>query len=83
MLATLRQQLSPTTTALPWSTSMSESQKKTVTQFIVETESIRLTNWFIRTAWKTCACLIALTTRLFASIFLAIARTYQRNRFRW
>jgi hypothetical protein len=62
---------------------MPDSRKDPVTQFIVETESIRLTNWFIRTTWKTAACLVALTTRLFASIVLAIAAIHQRNRFRW
>jgi hypothetical protein len=62
---------------------VSEPQKKTAAQFITETESIRLTNWFIRTTWKTGALIVALTARLFASIFLAIARIFQRNRSRW
>ena len=62
---------------------MPDSRKGPITHLIVETESVRLTNWSIRTAWKTGACLIALGARLFASIFLAIARIFQRNRFRW
>ena len=60
-----------------------DSRKDPVIQFISETESIRLTNWFIRITWKTAAFVVALTARLFASVFLTIARLYQRNRFRW
>jgi hypothetical protein len=62
---------------------LSDSRRDPVIRFIAGTESVRLTNWFIRTTWKTAACLVVLTTRLFASIFLAIARIFQRNRFRW
>jgi hypothetical protein len=62
---------------------MSDSKKNPITKFIVETESVRLTNWSIRTAWKTSVGLIALTTRLSTSIFLASVRVSQRNRFRW
>ena len=49
-----------------------ESRKGLVTRFIVENESIRLTNG-----------LIALTTRVLASGVYGIARVYQRNRSRW
>ena len=49
-----------------------ESNKSLVTWFIVENESIRLTNG-----------LIALTTRVLTSGVRGIARVYQRNRSRW
>jgi hypothetical protein len=62
---------------------MSDSIKDPITRFIVPTETVRLTNWSIRTTWKTSAGLIALTTRLFASSVLAIVRSSQRKRFRW
>jgi hypothetical protein len=58
---------------------MSDRRKNPVTQFFVETESVRLTNWSLRIA----AGLIALTMRLFTSIFLAVVRMAQRNRRRW
>jgi hypothetical protein len=54
---------------------MSDRRKDPVIQFFVETESVRLTNWSIRIA----AGLIALTMRLFTSIFLAIVRMLQRR----
>jgi hypothetical protein len=62
---------------------LSNSGKKTVTQFVMDIESIRMTNWFMRIAWKTSAGLIALTARLFTSIVLAIIRIARRNRSRW
>ncbi len=49
-----------------------ESNKSLVTWFIVENESIRLTNG-----------LIALTTRVLTSGVRGIARVAQRNRSRW
>ena len=49
----------------------------------MDIESIRMTNWFMRIAWKTSAGLIALTARLFTSIVLAIIRIARRNRSRW
>lgn len=62
---------------------MSGRKNDPITRFILENESVRLTNLLIRTTWKTSACLIALATRLFATIVLAIARIFKRNRFRW
>jgi hypothetical protein len=62
---------------------MTDSRKKSVTHWIVETESIRLTNWSIRTTWKTAACVTAVTARVSASTILALARLAQRRRNRW
>jgi hypothetical protein len=62
---------------------MSDSKKNPITEFIVETESVRLTNWSIGITWKTSAGLIALTTRLFTSVVLGIAGVSRRNRSRW
>jgi hypothetical protein len=52
-------------------------------EFITDIESVRLTNWSIRVAWKTAAGLIAIAVRLVASIILAILRCMHRRRFDW
>jgi len=59
---------------------MTDPQKNPV-QFVRDIESVRLANWFFRVTWKTTAGLVAITTRLFAAIVLAMARRRQRNRF--
>jgi hypothetical protein len=56
------------------------SKKKSPAQFILEIESIRLSNWFIRMAWRGTALLFVLTARLLTSIALALLRTWRRNR---
>jgi hypothetical protein len=56
------------------------SKKKSPAQFILEIESIRLSNWFIRMAWRATALLFVLTARLLTSIVLALLGTWRRNR---
>ena len=60
---------------------MTGSKKKSPAQFILEIESIWLSNWFIRMAWRTAALLFVLTARLLTSIALALLGTWRRNRF--
>ena len=62
---------------------MTEPKKTTAVQFVTQIESVRLTNWLLRTAWKTAAGLIALTVRIVTSIMLAIVRMIQRKRTDW
>ena len=60
---------------------MTDQNKTSPVKFITEIESVRLTNIFIRLAWKSTAGLIALLARLLTSVILAIVRLWQRNRF--
>jgi hypothetical protein len=62
---------------------MTEPKKTSAVQFVTQIESVRMTNWFIRTAWKTAAGLIALTFRLITWIVLGIIRGIQRRRTNW
>lgn len=63
---------------------VADAQKKhPAMQFVTEIESVRLSNNFIRTAWKSTALLIALTARLLTGIVLTIVRVVQRNRTNW
>jgi hypothetical protein len=62
---------------------MSDRKNDPITRLIVENETVRLTNLSIRITWKTSAGLIALTTRLFTSAVLGIAKVSRRNRSRW
>lgn len=62
---------------------MTEPKKTSPVQFVTEIESVRLTNWFIRMAWKTAAGLIALAVRIATSAVLTIIHVIQRKRANW
>lgn len=48
-------------------------------ELVTQIESVRLTNWFLRTWWKA----IALTLRLVTSIVIAVVHASQRRRNNW
>jgi hypothetical protein len=61
---------------------MTDQKKPDPLQFILNIESIRLTNLFFRLAFKAIASAIALLARLLTVIVLAAVRKRQRrNRF--
>ena len=60
---------------------MADPKKNSPLQFVTQIESVRLTNWSIRTLWKSTALAIALTVRLFASIILTIVHLVRRHRY--
>lgn len=61
---------------------MTNHQKNPV-QLLAQIDSVRLTNWFLRTTWKASAGVITLTVRLFTSIILTVLRIAQRRRNSW
>jgi hypothetical protein len=65
------------------STVLSNKHQENPIYAIVPKETIQLTNWMIRTTWKICAAVTAISIRLLTSIVLAVARRVRRNRINW
>lgn len=61
---------------------MSDKKPKSPIEYVTDIESVRLTNWFIRMAWRATALTITVIVRLLTAIPIAILRSIQRNRMR-
>jgi hypothetical protein len=59
---------------------MTPKKENPVVDYFAQAEAVRLTNWFIRVAWRTTALLIVITIRAITAIIFAVVRIKQRKR---